>query len=217
MLIPGQAGGVYWWDTRLGGLRARTSSAETHSGPVSCLVWVSSKTGSEMMTASADGTVKLWDTRMFSSCRETFIIDLHNKDRKSSGDITVAQGASFLSYDPTIPSSYLLGTEAGRVVSCSRKGRSQPETVTARFSGHQGAVRYLERNPAAPKYFLSLADTSLKVWAEDLTSSPVWWSRTGAQDGLTHGCWAPARPSVIITADLSGTVRARVTTNKAPL
>ena len=29
------------------------------------LVWINSKTHSELMTASADGTVKFWDIRMF--------------------------------------------------------------------------------------------------------------------------------------------------------
>ena len=174
------------------------------------LVWLSSKTHSELMTASGDGTVKLWDTRMFSSSRETFIIDLSNKDRESLGDINIAQGASFLSYDSTIPSKYLVGTEAGRVICCSRKGRSQPETITAQFRGHQGSVRYIERNPAASKYFLSLGDTTVKVWADDVYESPVWWARTGAHHRLTHGCWAPARPSVLLTADLSGAVSARV-------
>ena len=162
------------------------------------------------MTASGDGTVRLWDIRMFSTSRETFIIDLTNTDRKSSGDINIAQGGSFLSYDSTIPSKYLVGTEAGRLLCCSRKARSQPETITARFSGHHGSVRYLERNPAASKYFLSLADTSAKVWAEEVSDSPVWWTKTAAHHSLTHGCWAPARPSVFLTADLSGAVIARV-------
>ena len=29
------------------------------------LVWINSKTQSELMTAGADGTVKFWDIRMF--------------------------------------------------------------------------------------------------------------------------------------------------------
>ena len=138
-------------------------SGESHSEPVTSLVWLTSKTHSELMTTSGDGTVKLWDTRMFSSSRETFIIDLSNRDRASCGDLNIAQGGSFLSYDTTIPSKYLVGTEAGQVICCSRKGRSQPETITARFRGHHGSVRYIERNPAASKYFLSLGDTTAKV------------------------------------------------------
>ena len=162
------------------------------------------------MTASGDGTVKLWDTRMFSSSRQTFIIDLSNKDRESERDINIAQGGSFLSYDSTIPSKYLVGTEAGRVICCSRKGRSQPETITARFRGHHGSVRYIERNQGASKYFLSLGDTTIKVWAEDVYESPVWRAHTAAAHRLTQGCWAPARPSVLLTADLSGVVSAWV-------
>ena len=147
-----EAGGVGWWDTRLGGERARTVSSESHSDPVYGLVWTHSKAGTEMMTASADGTVKFWDVRRFSQSLETFILDMENKDRKSAGDRELAQPVSYLEWDSTIPSKFMLGTEGGRLVTCSRKARSQPDTITARFTAHHGAVRCIERNPAFSKY-----------------------------------------------------------------
>ena len=56
----------------------------------------------------------------------------------------------------------------------------------------------------------SASGDCVKVWADDVYDSPVWLTKTGAQDRLTQGCWAPARPSVLLTADLSGAVSARV-------
>ena len=58
------------------------------------------------------------------------------------------------------------------------------------------------------QYLVSLGDWSVKVWADDLYQSPVWW-RTGTER-LTHGCWSSGRPSVFLTTDLSGCVKAWV-------
>ena len=80
------------------------------------LVWINSKTQSELMTAGSDGTVKFWDIRMFDKlvtrkvspfqlsdpiktiklfrCRETFIVDTDNKDRDSPGSLEAAQPVS---------------------------------------------------------------------------------------------------------------------------
>ena len=137
------------------------------------LVWINSKTQSELMTAGSDGTVKFWDIRMFDKlvtrkvspfqlsdpiktiklfrCRETFIVDLDNKDRDSPGSLEAAQPVSvygdniywplndlntqvsFLEYDTTIPSKFMLGTDSGALLCCSRKARAQPDVVTAKF------------------------------------------------------------------------------------
>ena len=146
-----QSGAVCCWDTRLGGVRARSLSSSSHSDTVLGLAWTTSKTSTEMMTASRDGTVKFWDIRHFSRPLNTFILDLDNKDLTSPGDSERAQSISFLEFTSTIPSMFSLGTEGGGLVTCSRKARSQPETMTGRFSGHCGAVRYIERNPAFSK------------------------------------------------------------------
>ena len=72
-------------------------------------IWVSSKTDSEIMTASSDGTVCWWDRRYFDTAKDTFIIDIENKDSKSSGNVFNALSASILEYEPTIPSRYMIG------------------------------------------------------------------------------------------------------------
>ena len=69
--VPPQVGGgcqygwVCCWDKRLRGEAGRLVAGERHEDPVYGLVWINSKTHSEIMTAGADGTVKFWDIRMF--------------------------------------------------------------------------------------------------------------------------------------------------------
>ena len=55
-----------WWDTRAGA--GLTSAGDSHEDAVYGLVWINSKTHSELMTAGADGTVKFWDVRRFDKC-----------------------------------------------------------------------------------------------------------------------------------------------------
>ena len=40
---------------------------------------------------------------------------------------------SYLEYDPTIPSKFMLGTDSGQILCCSRKARAQPDVVKAIF------------------------------------------------------------------------------------
>ena len=92
--------------------------------------------------------------RMFARCKDSFIVDLDNQDPTSAGSLAAAQPVSCLEYDATIPARFMLGTARGRILSCSRKARVPGDTITARFRGHHGAVRGLQRNPAFSKYFL---------------------------------------------------------------
>lgn len=71
------------------------------------VLWVSSKTGTEAFSCSTDGQVLWWDTRKMGECTECMILDPTKKQ-----DITKAEGATCLEYEPTIVSffknSYLL-------------------------------------------------------------------------------------------------------------
>ena len=86
-------------------------------------------------------------------------MDLDNKDRDSPGSMLAAQSVSvimsschhvimhtytychlssynqvsYLEYDPTIPSKFMLGTDSGQILCCSRKARAQPDVVKAIF------------------------------------------------------------------------------------
>ena len=76
---------------------------ESHKEPVYDTIWVNSKTGSEIMTCSTDGTVKGWDIRNFRRSTKTLIIDIENDDPSSCGNSGRSLGASALEYEPTIP------------------------------------------------------------------------------------------------------------------
>ena len=85
------------------------------------------------MTGSSDGTVKLWDVRDLSQPTETIIMDIKNTDIASKGDMENALGVSCLEYEGTIPTKFMVGTEQGKIISCSKKAKSQLESVLKVF------------------------------------------------------------------------------------
>ena len=113
------------WDTRAGPEPVSVVGvAECHTQPVYSTVWVASKTASELMTSSADGTIRVrrgwlvseliisivqwWDTRNFTEATETVILDPENMDPESPGEVDRAFTPSILEYDPTIPARYMV-------------------------------------------------------------------------------------------------------------
>ena len=66
------AGGCYnglvmVWDVLKGGQPVFTTPVEkSHHDPVTHVMWLSSKTGTELVTTSTDGRVFWWDVRKFS-------------------------------------------------------------------------------------------------------------------------------------------------------
>ena len=57
---------------------------------------------------------------------------------------------------------------------------------------HGSKVMTVERNPFYPKNFLTVGDTTCKIWSEDLKSSAIMWMKP-APVRLTGGAWSPAR------------------------
>ena len=65
-----------------------------------------------MMTSSEDGEVKWWDIRNFGkSFREFLVVPEGAEEAVSMGD-----GVSCLTYEQTIPSNFMIGTDQGRVI-----------------------------------------------------------------------------------------------------
>ena len=54
-----------------------------------------------------------WDTRKLSEPTECLILDLN---KTATPDLKVAQGATVLEYEPTLPSKFMIGTERGKTV-----------------------------------------------------------------------------------------------------
>lgn len=55
------------WDVKRGSQPVFVSPVEkSHQDPITHLLWLSSKTGTELVTSSTDGKVLWWDTRKFT-------------------------------------------------------------------------------------------------------------------------------------------------------
>ena len=193
-------GQIAFWDVRTQGKPVGVINlADSHTEPVYSTIWTASKTDSEIMTASSDGTVRWWDTRNFGTAH--CIVDLQSTTNKDPYNFS--SSPSILEYEATIPSRYMVGTDQGKVLYCSRKAKDPSEVILNIYNAHWGPIRALERNPSFPKNFLTVGDWSMKVWSEDITVSPLFWVWSG-QDILTSALWSPARPSVILATRMDG-------------
>ena len=103
-------------------------------------------------------------------------------------------------------SKYLVGTEQGTVCLVNLRARKAEGTggVTAFDTGqrHHGPVTAVMRNPAHPKFFLTVGDWTARVWTEDL-KTPIMATRF-ASAPATAGCWSPTRPGVFFVAKADG-------------
>ena len=77
-------------------------------------------------------------------------------------------GINSLSFEPTIPSKFMVGTEQGGVVVCRMQAKAGTnDWILADFETcHQGKVMAVDRNPFYPKNFLTIGDTTTKIWCE---------------------------------------------------
>ena len=189
-------GQVGFYDTRKGSSPVDTSPLEkAHRDPVYGMAWLQSKTGTECMSVSTDGFVHWWDTRKMGEPGESLLLT-------EKGGSTVL-GAVSLEYEAAAgPTKFMVGTEAGIVLSCNRKAKTPADRVGASYAGHHGPIYNLRRNPFFPKFFMTVGDWTARVWMEDL-KTPVMSTRYhGAH--LTGGTWSPSRPGVFFTVKTDG-------------
>ncbi|KAM3568079.1 hypothetical protein VYU27_009794 [Nannochloropsis oceanica] len=69
---------------------------------------------------------------------------------------------------------------------------------------HHGAILSLQRNPAHPKFYLTIGDWRAALWTEDLRS-PI-FTTPFLSSPLMAGCWSPTRPGVFFVARKDGMV-----------
>ncbi|KAJ8246276.1 hypothetical protein GJAV_G00265790 [Gymnothorax javanicus] len=194
-------GQIAYWDTRKGSQPVETSTIEhSHRDPVYKAIWLQSKTGTDVFSASTDGQVLWWDIRKLSEPTEKLILDPNKK-----GNLDNALGAISLEFEPTMPTKFMVGTEQGLVVSCNRKAKTPAEKIVCTYSGHHGPIYALQRNPFFPKNFLTVADWTARIWSEDIKESSIMWTKYH-MSFLTDGCWSPVRPSVFFTVKMDGTL-----------
>lgn len=68
---------------------------------------------------------------------------------------------------------FMVGTEQGVVVSCSRKLETPNDPIVCTYRGHSGPIYALQRNPFFPKNFLTVADWTVRIWSEDISESSI--------------------------------------------
>ena len=114
----------------------------------------------------------------------------------------------------------MIGSTLGAVLCCSRKLKDGKDVVLNRYKAHHGPLRSLQRNPLFPKNFLTAGDWSMKIWSEDINSSPLQWVWSGdkmilpnhiifhlskpGEHKVTSAMWSPVRPSVIFASRQDG-------------
>ena len=201
------AGGCYrgqvcWWDERIGREPTGVSDFETsHTDAVYFVKWIG-KVGTEFFTGSSDGLVKWWDIRNFKDPVKQYMLQT-----SSSAMSEFPPGINCLSFEPTIPSKFMVGTEQGGVVSCRMQAKAGTnDWVLGEFDNcHYGKVMAVDRNPFYPKNFLTIGDTTCKIWCEDLKTSSIMWMKPSAAR-LTGGAWSPTKISVFFTTRIDGYV-----------
>ena len=90
-----------------------TDFTNSHSDAVYGIKWVG-KSGVEFLTGSQDGLVKWWDVRNFVRPTRQFVVTCQEGDQQ----VERADSLSCLSFEQTIPSKFMMGTNQGNVISC---------------------------------------------------------------------------------------------------
>eukprot|EP00158_Paraphelidium_tribonemae_P004535 Partr_v1_DN26809_c0_g1_i1_m40168 putative Dynein, axonemal, intermediate chain 2 len=197
-LIGGMTNGLVGvWDVRKGPYPVDTSIIDkSHKDMVSSVTMVNSKTGSEFFSTATDGQVLWWDTRKLSEPTEVMVLDPDKNGVLAGGTVT--------DFESTMPTKFMVGSESGSVFLCNKKAKTANERITHTFPGHHGPIMAIQRNPFFPRNFLTVADWSAKIWADDL-KTPILTSRYHGTY-LTDGCWSPTRPAVFCTGRNDGSV-----------
>lgn len=172
---------------------------KSHHDPVTDVHWVSSKTGHQCVSISTDGKMMWWDTRKLGEPIDSIALSL-------DGNGDMIYGGSSLEYSTEAgPTKYVIGTEQGVVISVNLRNRKMNNGVTIYDSGpgkHHGAIYSIQRNPVHNKFFLTVGDWTVRVWAEDLKTPII---TTKYHDRyLTSGCWSPSRPGVVFATRADG-------------
>ena len=199
-LVGGSYNGlVSCFDTRTGEVPKETSIIEkSHRDPVYKIAWLAGKHPFECCSTSTDGQVLWWDVRKLGEPSEGLMLE-----DKSSGVEGKVMGGVSMEYTAA-GGKFLVGTEQGKVVSCSRKRKTAADKIGTIYEGHCGPVYGLQRNPFYPKYFLSVGDWTVRLWNEELRA-PIMTSKF-FKNYVLDSCWSPTRPGVFLTTKMDGTL-----------
>ena len=214
ILGAGQRNGQFaLFDTRQGPEPVGVTDPQcSHTDCLTAMSWTQSKTGTEFITASLEGTVAWWDSRKLNERLES--IPLRERGSSGSGTATSAgpapldvpcMAATCLEYSAAAgPAKFMVGTSSGAILSGNRKARSPADRITGSFTGHVSPITALSRHPFFPKYFLSIGDWTARVWSEDLHVPLV--TTPCRAHYLSGGAWSQNRPSVFFCTGVDGSL-----------
>jgi len=195
------------YDLRKGPTPAAKSSVEvSHYDPVYDVVWLQSKTGSECASVSTDGRLLFWDVRKLSETTDECQLTDGGKDKpKTLGGVALEwmQEAG--------PTKFLIGTEHGMILSCSKKPKKACEVGSwfgseerGGYGKHFGPVYSVKRNPFHVKFFLTVGDWSAKMWMEELKGPML---QTPYYPSFINAAWrSPTRPGVFFLCRQDGRI-----------
>jgi dynein intermediate chain 2 len=181
-----------------------SSYDHSHTGPVFDVSWLQSKTHSEIVSVSTDGKAYWWDTRQLGSCPiDTCDLVTDTGTRFGATCIEWQQEAG--------PTKYLVGTEEGVGIALNKKPKKAIEVggwfgveEKGGFGRHFAPIVSIKRNIFHPKFFMTVGDTCVKLWLEELKMPLVQTASSPCQ--LTCGGWSPSRASVFFTGRFDGCI-----------
>jgi dynein intermediate chain 2 len=203
-------GGCYngllnYYDLRKGPTPVLKSAVEvSHWDPVYDVVWMQSKTNRDCASVSSDGRLLFWDVAMMNQTIDSCVLtDGAKEEPKNVG------GVSLEWMQEAGPTKFLVGTEHGVTLSCSRKPKKAVEIGTwfgqedrGGYGRHFGPVYSVKRNPFHTKFFLTVGDWCTKMWMEELKGpllqTPYYPSF------LSAASWSPTRPGVFFLCRADG-------------
>lgn len=202
-------GSLSFFDLREGNVDKKCYPTEStvleksHHDPVYDVYWLThAKTGDELVSTSTDGRLLWWDRKKLSEPIDELVISEvvgNNEEAKVLGCTRIEYNQ-----EPS-PMKYLAGTEQGYIFLANKKPGKAVEIIQKfglNSGKHHGPIYALQRNPLAPKYFLSVGDWTAKVWSEEIKTPLM---QTKYHDSyLTDGCWSPQRPGLFYLTRMDG-------------
>ncbi|CAK9075024.1 70 kDa intermediate chain [Durusdinium trenchii] len=197
-LLGGSYSGlINHYDLRKGPSPCMKSSVEVgHYDPVYDVVWLQSKTGTECASVSSDGRLLFWDVRKLNEVSDECVLTDGNKESpKTLG------GVSLEWMQEAGPTKFLVGSEHGIILSCTKRPKKQVEIGTwfgsedrGGYGKHFGPVYSVKRNPFHVKFFLSVGDWCGKMWMEELKGPMLQTPYYPAF--ISAAAWSPTRAGV---------------------
>jgi len=208
LLIGGSYSGlINYYDLRRGPAPVAKSSVEvTHYDPVYDALWLQSKTGTESASVSSDGRLLFWDVRKLTETMDECVLNNGDKDKpKTLG------GVSLEWMQEAGPTKFLVGTEHGIILSCTKRPKKQVEIGTwfgaeerGGYGKHFGPVYSVKRNPFHVKFFLTVGDWCGKMWMEELKGPML--QTPYYPSFISCAAWSPTRAGVFFLARQDGRV-----------